>query len=61
MVSMAGISEGILTFRTWAVWQRDVKVGIIMGSLYFIFFAASCVLGVLFLKGLKCMHESSYR
>jgi hypothetical protein len=61
MLSMIGISEGILTFRTWAVWRRDKKVGIIMGSVYLLFFASSCVLGILFLRGMKCMHEPSYR
>ena len=47
-------SEGILTFRTWAVWARDMKIGIIMWTVFFAFFAGSFGAATLAIKGLIC-------
>jgi hypothetical protein len=52
--SMVFISEGILTFRTWAVWGRDKKIGILMWIVYLIFFAGSAASAILAIKGLIC-------
>jgi hypothetical protein len=52
---MLFISEGILTFRTWAVWGRDTKIGILMWTVFFAFLAGSAAAAILAIKGLICM------
>jgi hypothetical protein len=47
------ISEGILTFRTWAVWGRD-KIGILMWTVFFAFCTGSAVTNILAVKGVIC-------
>jgi hypothetical protein len=54
MLSMLFISEGILTYRTWAVWGRNMKIGILMGTVFLLFFTSSAVFGSLSIKGLIC-------
>jgi hypothetical protein len=54
MLSMHLISEGILTSRTWAVWGRDKKIGILMWTVFFAFFAGSAATDILALKGVIC-------
>jgi hypothetical protein len=53
MLSMF-ISEGILTFRTWAVWRQDMKVGVLMCIVFFAFLAGPPVAAALAIKGLIC-------
>jgi hypothetical protein len=55
MLSMLFISEGILTLRTWTVWARDSKIGILMWIVFFVFFAGSAAATVSAMKGLICM------
>jgi hypothetical protein len=54
MLSMLLISEGILTYRTWAVWGRDTRIGILMWIVFFFFFAGSAAAAILAIKGLIC-------
>ncbi|KIM36931.1 hypothetical protein M413DRAFT_31325 [Hebeloma cylindrosporum] len=46
-------SETILTLRTWAVWDRDRRLSIILPSLYVLLWFPSYVIDVLFVKSMK--------
>jgi hypothetical protein len=52
------ISEGILTLRTWAVWGRDTKIGILMWTVFFAFCAGCAAADILAIKGLMCTSSS---
>ncbi|KAJ6610191.1 hypothetical protein B0H10DRAFT_435374 [Mycena sp. CBHHK59/15] len=52
MISMIGLSELILTFRTWAVWRRDPKLGIALGVIFALFFGSTLTFGALFLRSM---------
>ena len=52
------ISEGILTFRTWAVWGRDTRIGILIWIVFFAFLAGSAVVDILAVKGVICTPRS---
>jgi hypothetical protein len=60
MISMVVVSEGILTFRTWAVWRLDKKTGIIMGSVFVLSTATSVTFGTLSMLGLECTSSLSW-
>jgi hypothetical protein len=58
MISTLFISEGILTFRTWVVWGRDTRIGILMWIVFFASFAGSAAATILAMKGVICMSRS---
>ncbi|RDB31041.1 hypothetical protein Hypma_000142 [Hypsizygus marmoreus] len=43
----------ILTFRTWAIWSRDKRLGAAMAIVFTAFFASSATFASLFLKGMQ--------
>ena len=55
---MLFVSEGILTFRTWAVWGRDMKIGILMWIVFFAFLAGSATADIVAIKGVICTPRS---
>jgi hypothetical protein len=59
MISMGIISEGILTFRTWAVWRLDKNKGIIMGTVFILIIATGIVFATLSMLGLECTSSPS--